>query len=87
MSSLIRNSGKLLVLLLCVTLAGTIAALVDSSYLSSSGYSLFMLPMRLAFYALAYYHSSARQRPVLMVLIVINEAFVALQHTGVIALW
>lgn len=87
MSNLMRNSGKLLTLLLCVTLAASIGALVDSSYLSSSGYSLLMLPKRLAFYALAYYYSSPRQRPWLILMIAVNEMFVVLQHTGVIALW
>lgn len=87
MPNLIKNSSKLLTLLLCITLAGTIGALVDSSYLTNSGYSLVMLPMRLAFYALAYYYSSSRQRPWLILMIAINEMFVALQHTGVISLW
>ncbi|MFM2588231.1 hypothetical protein [Vibrio sp. TBV020] len=87
MPSLIKNSHKLLALLLCVTLAAAIGFLVDGSDLSSSGYSFLMLPMRLAFYAAAYYYSPSKHKPVLIVLLFINEAFVALQHTGAIALW
>lgn len=87
MSVIVRNSGKLMLLVFCLILVGALAFIIDTETLSDSGYSLGMSTFRLLCYIATMYYTPARKRRYLIPLILINELVTLLHYQGVIALW